>query len=49
MLELLTQQAELQHMVEERIRGSEQLRQAALDGADEKELFDQLRQDEDLE
>lgn len=36
-------------MVEDRIRRSEQLRQAALDGTDEKQLFEQLRQDEDLE
>ena len=36
-------------MVEERIRCSEQLREAALEGADVKALFEQLRQDEDLE
>jgi hypothetical protein len=36
-------------MVEDRIKRSEHLRQAAFDGADEKQLFEQLRQDEDLE
>jgi hypothetical protein len=45
----ISRQAELQHMVDDRIKRSEQLRQAALDGADEKQLFEQLRHDEDLE
>lgn len=45
----LSAQAELQEMVEDRIKRSVKLNKAAFDGADEKQLFDELRHDTQLE